>query len=322
LAVVLEGCTALSLERHTANQAMTAGEMRYQIVLNTLARMSETPGRLPGLGTVTDGQAAVTDQANIDLKTALDGSKGFTSEAISGGMSRSPNLQWTIDTAYTPDQIRAAQAAFEWVLTGTSPHDAETISLLKLFQVYDDLLCLDAMYRGWLCVGCKSDVPKGCLYVSQCGKCCCWVLPGRLKGLSEFTLILADIATIAPASLYGNATVNLTQPTDKALTQQNVQFRYNEDNQSQIDFVSPIVVYGVPNNSHFAVKWPEPDVPWCQAPPLPPGATQQQVAERAQANREGVVRIRPLPPSGPNPSREYRIQQQQQQLQTQMYLSR
>ena len=340
------GCTALSLERHTANQAMTAADMRYQLVLNTLARIAANPGTLPGVGIVTDGTVTLTDQANIDVKTALDGLKGFTGEAISGGASRSPNLQWTIDTAHIPDQIRAVQAACVWALSGNPPNDKDVAKLLKLFQVYDDLVCLNVQYPGWFCTGCKADVPKHCCYVAQYCDHYFWVAPGGLKGLSEFTLILADIATISPPSLLGIATLNLTQPpqspskkdnsdfcpnakpetdpkpdaasnadiTSKSdtstkqdpLTSLNIPFRYNEDDVTRIDFLNPVVIYGVPNTTHFKMSWPE---GWC-------GTTERMVGTAAQTQQHS------LQPSGPNPAHSYRLQQQQQQTETKNWLSR
>jgi hypothetical protein len=319
----------LSLERHTANQAITATDIRYQLVLNTLAKLAASPGDLPGLGTVTDGTAAVTDQANLDLKTALDGVTGFTGETVSGGVTRSPNLQWTIDTAYNPDQINAARAACRWVLTGEYPQDIDVVRLLKLFQVHDDLVCLNAHYPGWFCTGCRSDVPKSACYVAQyCGKYL-WVTAEGIKGLSEFTLILADIATISPASLYGSAVVSLTQPivTPAApagpavpaatppprgpLTQQTVLFRYSDAKPGEIDFAGPVVVYGVPNQKHFGVNWPE--MGWCDAIAHP---------DTAHEVRANIMKSRPLPPAGPNPSFNYRLRQQQQEMQTQSFLGR
>lgn len=304
IALSFSGCTALSLERHTANQAMTAAEMRYQLVLVTLAKVSANPGNLPSLGTVTDGQATVTDSASVDLKTAIDGLKGFTQESITGTASRSPNLQWTIDTANTPEQIKAVRIACNWVLTGVEPHDENDKRLLRLFQVYDDLACLNSNHAVWFCTGCKRDVPRNCCCIAQyCGSYF-WVNAEGLAGLTEFTLILADIATVQPASLRGNALVTVTQSVDgaaaTALTVQSVPFEYDASIPSMIDFLAPVVVYGATDSKNFKTKWPtEPG--WCGA-------------------KDSMDR-RHLMPSGQNASNTFRQQQQQFQNQAQMYLN-
>jgi hypothetical protein len=301
------GCTALSLERHTANQAITAADMRYQLVMDTLARVSANAGNLPGLGIVTDGQITVTDSASFDARTALDGLKGFTSEMLNAMGTRSPNLQWTIDTTSTEDQVVVAWAACLWVITGVPPRNPDAITKLKYFQVYDDLVCLTTQYPGWICTGCESDVPKKCCHVAHhCGHYC-WVARGGLRGLSEFTLILADIATISPPSLFGQATVKLTQPLQPGvnhsqkgddLTTLTVYFKYNETNPKDIDFVNPIVAYGVPNSNNLTTKlnWAPP--PWCGVPPVAGGPTPARLPS----------------PSGANPSYQFHQMQQLQNL--------
>ena len=311
LFAVLAGCNALSLERHTTNQAMTAADIRYQLVINILARSAANPGNLPAIGTVTDGSVSVSDKATIDIKTALDGIKGFTSETISGGASRSPSLAWTLDTASTADQVRAAQTACMWALTGCPPQDSQSIDLLKKFQVYEDLVCLNANYQGWFCTGCKSNVPRNCLYVSQQGDRSFWVPQGGLQALSEFTLILSDIATVSTSSLNGSATVSIVDTKNTPVTQRTVAFIYDPQVPNRIDFVTPLVVYGPSDATHVDAKW----AVACRGRDHTYGATANELTNVETLNS------RPLPPSGANPSREYQLQQEQQQTQTQMFLS-
>src|SRR4051794_33610277 len=109
LIMMTTGCTAVSLERHTVNQALTSADLRYQLVLDNLAKMATNPGTLPAFGTVTDGLANVTDAYSFDAKTALDGLKGFTGETLTESANRQPDLSWTMDPAHTSAQLQALQ---------------------------------------------------------------------------------------------------------------------------------------------------------------------------------------------------------------------
>jgi hypothetical protein len=201
----------VSLERHTTNQAMTTTEIRYQLVLDNLACLAHDPGSLPSFATVTDGIAAVSDTAGFDAKTALDGFKGFTGEGLTGNASRSPDVQWTMDPVHTSQQRRAVKAALEIALFGclSDPNDSY---LLKDFQVYEDLVRLP---RGWLCVGRECDVPHQCGYSANCCGTAVWIAPGGLRGLSELTLILTDIATSDSTTLYPTATITQLKLLDE-----------------------------------------------------------------------------------------------------------
>jgi hypothetical protein len=253
----LVGCTAVSLERHTANQAMTGTDMRYQLALDTLVKMAANPGNLPSLGTATDGQAFVVDNATFDAKTGLAAIKGFTGETLSGSATRSPQNIWTIDPVHTPDQILAIQAACRWVLTGiepNGPNDLIVSQLLKDFQVYDDLKCLnEPQNRGWFSIGCKQNAPKHGCYVANYCDMYLWITPGGLKGLSEFTLILTDIATIDPISLFGTAGVGVFRVDDKgqldskALLTQQLPYRINDSDGVSVELMAPVVCYGNPD---------------------------------------------------------------------------
>ena len=151
LTVILSGCTAVSLERHAANQAVAITELRYRLVLDNFARLARNSGCLPSLGTVSDGITTVSDSGTFDAKTGLDGFKGFTGETLSLTASRAPDETWTIDPVHMTTQIRAAKAAYQWVLFGGFPDpDQSLTTTLKDFQVYEALV---AIPRGWVHVG-------------------------------------------------------------------------------------------------------------------------------------------------------------------------
>jgi hypothetical protein len=331
----------MSLERRPVNQAMTAADMRYQLVVNTLARIAYRPGELPGLGIVTDGTVNLNDTVNIDVKTALDGLKGFTSEALTGGVTRSPQQQWTIDTAFIPEQILVARAACEWIMIGSPPQDKYIIKLLKQFQVYNDMVCLVSRYPGWLCGGCKKDCAKERCFVAECCGGYVWVVPNGLKGLSEFTLILADVATIAPPTLTGIATVTLTQkdptpappptscsgsssspPKPIPLTTVNVPFLYDVDNPTKIKILAPVIVYGVAANAVTSnIIMPDKSQSFCTPTPELHEFAKTNGTEAELLLQENQMGIRRLPPSGSNPAFDFHMQQQQEQMQSQLFLN-
>jgi hypothetical protein len=53
----------------------------------------------------------------------------------------------------------------------------------------------DKLYPGWYGVGTRSQVPKDACYVGHCGKTYVWVVPGQEAALSDFALVILDIAT-------------------------------------------------------------------------------------------------------------------------------
>ena len=77
---------------------------------------------------------------------------------------------------------------------------------------------LAALPPGWLHVGRGWHVPRNAIYKARCGDTVVWVTSEGMAGLSQFTLVMLDIATIDPTSLpiaYPRVTVNITEaPTD------------------------------------------------------------------------------------------------------------
>ena len=67
-----------------------------------------------------------------------------------------------------------------------------------------DYYCL--VYPGWFKVGSRHDVPKDACYVGQCGKTYAWVMSDHIVDLSNFTLAILDIATLAQVPAPGQPT--------------------------------------------------------------------------------------------------------------------
>jgi hypothetical protein len=208
LATLVAGCTATSLDRHTVNQAMTTTELRYSLVLDALAIVASSQGvELPSFAVATDSLNTVSDSAKLDATTTLNAAlRGFQSQLLSISGNRSPDCQWTLDPTATSNQIKAIHAACCWVLYPQCRGMDTQTAILEYYQVLDDMNRLNAW--DWLGVGCKAEADKQqpCL-VAHRGNCYVWVRPGGMKYLSDFTLILLDIATVDPGSLQNFATI-------------------------------------------------------------------------------------------------------------------
>ncbi len=201
LPLICVGCTSLALERHTRNQTATLVDLRFQQVMNNLAATAANSAVLPSYAPIGEGISAIQDTVIFDPKTLWQRAtfKGFMSESISLTGQRQPQPQWTLDPASEPPQLEAMQYALIWALCCSPPppcSDAE--KRLKQFQVYDALLNLPA---GWLHQGeCKGSSTKP-LYRGNCGGVNVWVTAEGMEGLSAFTLIIQDIATVLVPSL-------------------------------------------------------------------------------------------------------------------------
>jgi hypothetical protein len=194
------GCTSLSLERHTVNQVATITDTRFREVLNNLAATAANPGVLPSYAPIGDGVATVGDTFTFDAKTALQRAtfKGFNSETIGLMGAFNPQPQWTIDPVATSEQLEALQAAMKWVVCGPAPADSGAKARLDKFQVTKTL---QALPHGWLCFGGRKDVPHHAIYSGHCKDVWVWVTPAGMEGLSRFTLVVQDIATVDVTSL-------------------------------------------------------------------------------------------------------------------------
>ena len=72
--------------------------------------------------------------------------------------------------------------------------DREPVGPERHFDVADRLANLP---HGWLCMGRLKDVPLCARYKAHSGDAWVWVMPDGMKGFSEFTLIVQDIARVS-----------------------------------------------------------------------------------------------------------------------------
>jgi len=204
------GCTTTSLERHTVNQALSVTDLRYQEVLNDLAAVANNPGNLPSFAAISDGTSILTDSAQVDSMTAWDlqSLKGFSKETLNAFVKRSPEQNWTLTPVVSEPLLQGLHCACLWAVYGPPPPDSNSMNLLR-GQRYSEVTGyhlnvadrLSKLEPGWLSVGKCRDVPLDACYKAHCHDTWVWVTRCGLKGLSDFTLVVLDIATTDPTSL-------------------------------------------------------------------------------------------------------------------------
>jgi hypothetical protein len=200
LAPLGAGCTSTALERYTVAQIASVADVRYQEVVDNLARVAANPAVLPSLAVVADGTAQVVDSGTIDAKTLWMRAmfRGFSMETLTLSGYRSPQPYWTLEPVSDHEKVEAAWAALRWAVWGPPSPGSPPDVWLKTFQVDKDL---EALPPGWLGVGGWKDVPKGACYKAHCHGHWVWVTPEGMEGLSALTLVLLDIATVDLNSL-------------------------------------------------------------------------------------------------------------------------
>ncbi len=155
------------------------------------------------------------------------------------GGRHSPDLSWTLDPVAEPYLLAGAWYACRWAIFGP-PADRDEYQreydLLRKPVPMDIVGCHtddpagtrqkyhlgvlvqnNSIPSGWLGVGPRSCVPHGACYTAHCGHTYVWAMPDQMSNLSEFTLVLLDIATIdttwlAQQKLQATVGVELTLP--------------------------------------------------------------------------------------------------------------
>lgn len=205
LAIALSGfgCNSLQLERTTLHQSRTIPDLQQKQVMENFARLTADAGSLPYFDLVSVGTSAVTDRgtASLSLGSVV---REFTKADYGGEAEREISGNWTISPTNDPNRLAAMRAAY-MIAMG---RDAE-IAPIDLQRLDDFLILNYDVYKatrdphlvipsGWLCVGEKSDCPKGCPYFAHKNGVYVWVKDGRLQDLANFSLIILDIATLKP----------------------------------------------------------------------------------------------------------------------------
>jgi hypothetical protein len=215
------GCTSTSLGQHTVNQAVSIADMRYHEVLDNLAIVAHNQGTLPSFATTNSGSANLTNTISADATTFFSNSvNGFSEELLNVFGSHNPELNWTVDPVVAEPLLEALKYASMWAVCGHPPDAPRAMDLLREPRREDIYGCHHADYPGrlndfhlgvadqlaslphdWLHIGCLGDVPRSACYKAHCCGTYVWVNPEGMAGLSAFTLIVLDIATIDPTRL-------------------------------------------------------------------------------------------------------------------------
>lgn len=210
LATAAQGCTAVELERHTVNQALSVTDLRYREILNALALVAYNPGALPAFSVIASGTANVTNTAQVESITLWDimAFKGFSKQTVALMGRYQPEQQWQLNPVVSQPQLKGLWYACLWMIQGPPPPGSEAWDLLRAPSYGEiegyHLAVLDKLAQvppNWLCIGKAKDVPRNACYTAHHGHTFVWVTPEGIAGLSAFTLVVMDIATIDPQSL-------------------------------------------------------------------------------------------------------------------------
>jgi hypothetical protein len=132
------GCTSTQLQQYALNQSLSVAEMRYQQVVNDLAKVAHNAGTLPEFALMAAGTANVTNTVSIDTGTLWDAAvRGFSKETLTPFGQHNPELQWTLDPAVSEPQLEALHYACLWALFGPPPLGSRPMELLRQPRLAD-----------------------------------------------------------------------------------------------------------------------------------------------------------------------------------------
>lgn len=229
------GCTHMQLKYNTLGQFRTVSDLHQKQVLNNLAMFVFDPNSLPYFNVLSTGINEVTDTGAVMnaltfARVTMANLFMVSQNATTPNVSRVARENWSANPVNDPRRLELMRCAYQKV---ASAHFCRPEALGAASAVCPDCelrwrafygvdkenrinsngrVTSDCLGGGWLGVGGKKDVPKGC----HCLKvgCYCgvyvWVLPGGEDGLAKLTLAILDFAVNQPAySLTKDVTLNL-----------------------------------------------------------------------------------------------------------------
>jgi len=327
-AVLCVGCVTPALERYTVNQSLSMTETRYQEAMNALAVVAANRGEnLPSYSLTTSGIANVTHTVSMQATTTwARAAHNFSQQILNIAGKHTPELQWTLDPVADPTLLEGAWYACRWAIYGPPVDGVEfkkEYDLLRKPTITDivgygaereyHLGIIDdnhSIPMGWVGHGPRACVPRAACYTAHCGNTYVWVMPGQMEQLSELTLVLLDIATIAPAwyqeqKYQATATVELGMPGSADQTKSTITETWAAGEVAMPDGSTKIVV------QPFAD--PSPDTPntfvashVIQKSTLslygpPPPTTGEAAKPSSPAVRANLPRSSPVPAPSPAP---------------------
>jgi hypothetical protein len=229
---VSAGCTNLALKRATLSHADSTMDLRYREVIENLAMTASELDPLPAYSSIFAGTTDINDigratSTSLWARTAMKPFRFntfFSQQTADFFGSRAFKSNWTLDPTVVPEKLRAMRAAYRWVTFGEEnvgpdiaclnayepPRYKDTGDKYVLerlgsengyyFNVADRLRGLPT---GWFhFANRRLQVPKG----ASCWPCgggkFIWVGPEEMSALSQFTLIIQEIARVDLDSVY------------------------------------------------------------------------------------------------------------------------
>jgi hypothetical protein len=206
--LALTGCTTLSLKRHVISQSESASDLRYREVMENLAMIYQNPATLPAYCSIYYGTTDITDTVPVSSTTTwtrtLTGVGApftrFSGQSLDFNTSRTIKKNWALDPTVVPEKLYAMRCACWWALFGVGNQFGDCLTLEQYnekfppgayFAVADRLRSLPP---GWLRAGCRGDVPRCVAYKAECRGKFVWVEPVGMEGLSQFTIVMQEIA--------------------------------------------------------------------------------------------------------------------------------
>jgi hypothetical protein len=205
---LFSGCLVDAAKRESVSQIATSMDMRYREVIENLAMIYANPDALPAYSSIYYGTINMQDTVMVSPTTTwarnAAGAVLFSSQALDIPASRQVTENWSLDPQNVPEKLAALRAACQWVLFQSRPMDHDGLTLGSYqpnlcpgyyFGVDTQLATLVATEPCWLHSSeHRSDVPHCACYWAGCHGKYVWVEPSGMHGLSQFTMILQQIA--------------------------------------------------------------------------------------------------------------------------------
>lgn len=205
------GCNWSHLRSSTLNASRTIPDIQERQVLDNLARVADDPGNLPYYAVINSGLVNISDTGSGGLGSLFLQHQIFPSASLNASASRTITGNWSLNPAVSPDRIRAMRAAYQIAL-GVGPVDP--IDRAKLASVLDPQPGMHVP-QGWMCVGGKHEIPKGCSMVAHSGETYVWIDPERTREFADFSLLILNIATATAAVTADDSPTRISLSIDK-----------------------------------------------------------------------------------------------------------
>jgi hypothetical protein len=201
--LLVAGCASEQTRFSTIRITSKVSDVYQGLVMENLARTAANPWALPSFTVLNGGTASVTDKGSAALQWVAGPHK--LTAGTYGPFSAERDVQdnFTFIPTFDPHRLAAMRCAYQLAVAPRAANLVECREFIRPYVQYDPRYAvfgndpLALVPQGWLHVGCKHDVPHhdACV-VAHCRHTYVWVMPEGLDGLTRFTLLILDIATL------------------------------------------------------------------------------------------------------------------------------